>query len=164
MKKFAAHFIFPISSPPIKKGIIKTDDTGKIIQLIDPGKNFQEESGLEFHNGIICPEFVSPSSFFYPEKFLNQFDFLSGPIPVSISDFQSTKTILDLIKRLQKENESAQLEMLVGVFTFEMAKFNLLESDLGSIEPDKRPGLLNISGVELKTMRLRQNCTLKKLI
>ncbi len=164
MKKFAAHFVFPIISAPIKKGIVETDNEGRIIQLKNPGKQFQEESGLEFHNGIISPEFVIPTSPFNHEEFLNQFDIRYKQVSASTLDFQSSKTILNLIKRIQQNNESVALEILIKIFTLEMAKSNQLENNLGSIEPAKRPGLIVISAIDYKNMKLTEKSSLKKLI
>lgn len=164
MKKFAAHFVFPITSAPIKKGIVETDNEGRIIQLKNPGKHFQEESRLEFHNGIICPEFVIPTSLLNYKKFLNQFDIQSEQVSPSTLDFKSSKTILNLLKRIQQNNESVALEVLIKIFTLEMAKSNQLENNLGSIEPAKRPGLIVISAIDYKNMKLTENSSLKKLI
>jgi cytosine/adenosine deaminase-related metal-dependent hydrolase len=58
-KKISAHYIFPISSVPIKKGIIELDDQGKIIRIIDPGKEQKERAGVEFYSGILVPGFIN---------------------------------------------------------------------------------------------------------
>lgn len=59
MRKISAHYIFPVSSKPLKKGIIVFDDDGKIIDLIDTKGDLKETSGVEFFNGIIVPGFVN---------------------------------------------------------------------------------------------------------
>lgn len=58
-RKISAHYIFPISSPPIKNGILEIDDQGKIIRVIDLGKEQKERAGLEFYSGILIPGFVN---------------------------------------------------------------------------------------------------------
>lgn len=59
MRKFSAHHIFPVSSPPIPFGIIETDDDGTILSIRETGGKPSEETGLEFYNGLIVPGFVN---------------------------------------------------------------------------------------------------------
>ena len=58
-RKISAHYVFPISSEPIKNGIIEIDNTGKIINIINPCKEFKELAGVEFYSGILVPGFVN---------------------------------------------------------------------------------------------------------
>jgi len=58
-RKISAHYIFPINSAPIKNGIIELDDQGKIIRIIDPGKEQKERAGVEFYSGILVPGFIN---------------------------------------------------------------------------------------------------------
>ncbi|MFC2113409.1 hypothetical protein ACFLTA_09090 [Bacteroidota bacterium] len=60
MRKLSANLIIPVSSPPLKNGIITLDDNGRILDLVDTGGNLREERGLEFYNGVIVPGFVIP--------------------------------------------------------------------------------------------------------
>ena len=57
MRKITADFVFPISSPSIKEGVIILDETGKILS-IDKRKN-HDLSTLEIHQGVIVPGFVN---------------------------------------------------------------------------------------------------------
>lgn len=59
MRRYAANYVFPVSNPPIKNGIIEVDDKGKILDIIDPGNSFKEIHSTEFYNGIIIPGFVN---------------------------------------------------------------------------------------------------------
>lgn len=59
MRKISAHWVFPVSSAPIKNGIIELDDHGTITAIHQPDGNFREIAGLEFYQGIICPGFVN---------------------------------------------------------------------------------------------------------
>ena len=59
MRKFSAHRIYPVSSPPIPFGIIETEDDGTVIRIRETGGRPVEESGLEFYNGILIPGFVN---------------------------------------------------------------------------------------------------------
>jgi len=55
MRKISADYIFPVSSPPIKNGIVVIDDAGKVLDVTPP----QDVHGIEKHNGIIVPGFVN---------------------------------------------------------------------------------------------------------
>jgi len=59
IRKITAHYIFPVSSAPIKNGIITVDKTGKILNIENPNGNFKEIAGLEFYNGILVPGFIN---------------------------------------------------------------------------------------------------------
>lgn len=60
MRKIAANYIMPVSSPPLRNGIVVLDDDGRILEVIDTGGRLRESSKLEFHSGIITPGFVLP--------------------------------------------------------------------------------------------------------
>jgi len=57
MKKITADHIFPITSPPIKNGVVILDDHGKILAL-DRREN-HDPASLETHRGAIVPGFVN---------------------------------------------------------------------------------------------------------
>ena len=57
MRKLTADWIFPVSSFPIKKGVVITDGNGRIL-AVGERKNF-EDAELEIHHGIICPGFIN---------------------------------------------------------------------------------------------------------
>ena len=57
MKKITADFIYPVTSQPIKNGVIILDDTGKIL-AIENSEN-HDPSSLEKHAGIIVPGFIN---------------------------------------------------------------------------------------------------------
>ncbi len=59
MRYLSAHYVFPVSSPPLKNGIVCTDDHGMIVDVIDTGGKLQEREKLEFYNGILVPGFVN---------------------------------------------------------------------------------------------------------
>ncbi|MFA6126647.1 MAG: amidohydrolase family protein [Bacteroidales bacterium] len=59
MRKFSAHRIYPVNSPPISFGIVETSDDGTILNIRDTGRKPVEEAGLEFYSGIITPGFVN---------------------------------------------------------------------------------------------------------
>ena len=56
MKKFSAHYIFPLASAPLKNGILVIDENGFVQKLIDTGGQIRETDRLEFHSGVLVPE------------------------------------------------------------------------------------------------------------
>jgi imidazolonepropionase-like amidohydrolase len=58
MRKITANYIFPVSSAPLKNGIIVLNDENKITDIIDTKDNFKEIANLEFYGGVIVPAFV----------------------------------------------------------------------------------------------------------
>jgi hypothetical protein len=60
MRKIAAKFIMPVSSPPLRNGVVVVDDDGAVLEVINTGGKLRESSHLEFYNGIVTPGFVLP--------------------------------------------------------------------------------------------------------
>ncbi len=58
MRKFSAEYIYT-GKEILKKGIIETDDYGKILSVIDTGGKLKEQQSLEFYSGVIVPGFVN---------------------------------------------------------------------------------------------------------
>ena len=57
MRKVSADYIYPISSEPIKNGVITLDDEGVVLNV---GNNKDgDNSGVEYFQGIICPGFIN---------------------------------------------------------------------------------------------------------
>ena len=56
VKKFSAHYIFPLASAPLKNGILVIDENGFVQKLIDTGGQIRETDRLEFHSGVLMPE------------------------------------------------------------------------------------------------------------
>ena len=60
MRKISADYIFPVSSPPIKNGIVIVQDDGKIIDVTSPPTSLLQERGeIEKYSGVIIPGFVN---------------------------------------------------------------------------------------------------------
>ena len=59
MKHFSAQFIFTNAGPPLKRGIITSDNAGTIINIEDTGGELKEKESVVFHNGVIIPGFVN---------------------------------------------------------------------------------------------------------
>lgn len=61
MQKLTADIIYPITSSPILNGLILTDDTGKIMDILSPenAEYLSAIDGAQKYKGIICPGFVN---------------------------------------------------------------------------------------------------------
>ncbi len=59
MRKISAHYVFPVTSRPLKNGILILDNNGEIIDIIDTYGQLREEASLEFYNGILVPGFIN---------------------------------------------------------------------------------------------------------
>lgn len=59
MKKISGDYIFPGNDAPIKNGVLIIEDSGSIIDLLDPEKNDINFDEVIKYEGIICPGFVN---------------------------------------------------------------------------------------------------------
>ena len=57
MRKISADYVFPVTSKPIKEGVLTIDDDGKIIS-IDTREN-HENSAVEIYKGAIVPGLIN---------------------------------------------------------------------------------------------------------
>ncbi len=57
MRKFSADCVFPVSSPPLEKGVVVTDDDGKILAIEYRGQH--DPASLQLLPGVIVPGFVN---------------------------------------------------------------------------------------------------------
>jgi cytosine/adenosine deaminase-related metal-dependent hydrolase len=57
MRKISADYIFPVSSPPIKNGVVVVDDNGMIAS--PPAPLLGERGDIEKYDGVIVPGFVN---------------------------------------------------------------------------------------------------------
>ncbi len=59
MRRISANYILPVSSEPIKNGVIEIDDDGTVLAVYKPDKELPH---TEFYNGIIVPGFINTHS------------------------------------------------------------------------------------------------------
>ena len=57
MRRISADAVFPISSPPIKKGVVTVDDDGTILSIGE--RRDTDPASTEIFEGIICPGFIN---------------------------------------------------------------------------------------------------------
>ncbi len=164
MKKFAAHFVFPVSSKPITKGVVEVDNAGKISRLISHENGLQEMAGMEFHNGIICPAFCNLFEDFTTLKFFFIFPELQKFEQLLPANLTGDKAILEWMKAIQLSDPTMRLEDLIRKFTLESAKVIDLQNEIGTLEPGKRPGLLLLYNMDYQNLLLTENSRLKRLI
>lgn len=56
MRKISADYIFPVSSPPIKNGVVTVDDNGQVLEVASQAA---QDTDIEKLNGVIVPGFVN---------------------------------------------------------------------------------------------------------
>jgi cytosine/adenosine deaminase-related metal-dependent hydrolase len=59
VRKIAATYIFPVTQPPIKNGILTCTPDGTIVEISGSNEKITEQSGLEFYSGILVPGFIN---------------------------------------------------------------------------------------------------------
>ncbi len=59
MRRLSANYVFPLIQPPIRYGIVETNNGGLVVSVIDPGGDLRETSKMEFYNGVLVPGFTS---------------------------------------------------------------------------------------------------------
>lgn len=59
LRYLSADYIFPASSGPVKDGVVVLDESGEIIELLDPTQCSQISGTIEHYQGIIVPGFVN---------------------------------------------------------------------------------------------------------
>lgn len=58
-RRIGATWVFPLTSPPVKNGVIELNEEGMILSVKSLSDSHFEESSTEFHNGILVPGFVN---------------------------------------------------------------------------------------------------------
>ena len=109
MKKISADHIFPISSEPIKNGVIIVDDEGTILQI---NKREQHDlASLEVYNGIIIPGFINTHCHLELSHMKGEVDTGTGLLPflqsvVAFRDFPMEE-ILNAIAKADRDMQEA---------------------------------------------------------
>jgi cytosine/adenosine deaminase-related metal-dependent hydrolase len=57
--RLSAHYVFPISRPPLRNAVITLADDGTVTDVSDGCDQPQESEGVRFYNGILAPAFVN---------------------------------------------------------------------------------------------------------
>jgi cytosine/adenosine deaminase-related metal-dependent hydrolase len=106
MRKIGADYIFPVSSDPIKNGIIIIDDHGTIKEIIDNKEDNKPIDNLEFYNGIIVPGFINAHSHIELSHYKGKIE-SKKKLPYFIESIlklrQTEKSIPELIQEADKK-------------------------------------------------------------
>lgn len=108
MRHISADYIFPISSDPIKNGIITIDEDGVIQDVNSEFKSQKEE--MEYYKGIICPGFINTHCHLELSHLKGQVAERTG-MTGFINDFISKRTAFPVEKIHQAIND-AEAEMI----------------------------------------------------
>jgi hypothetical protein len=127
MRKIAASYIIPVSSKPIKQGIITISEIGEIIDVVNTNNNFTEQFKLEYYNGIIIPMFINCTN--GEAKLLDKF---------------SLQNVFSEIKK----NSNISLLQIIEENTLKKAIENNVQNLFGSFENKKKPGGALITNVD----------------
>ncbi len=142
MRRIAANYVFPVSSPPVRNGIVVLDEEGRVTEVKDPGDRFREMAALVFYNGILIPSFVFPESGEDPAGMLERL------FPAGGRDRQSREEFDGLLHKV----------------TLAEAQRLGLEEHLGSLEKGKRPGVLLITPFDFEKWKPAVGAVVKKIV
>jgi cytosine/adenosine deaminase-related metal-dependent hydrolase len=111
---------------------------------------------------------LCPASNLYIENHLpdvNLFSKLNAHVAVGTDSFSSNTnlSILQELKILNLTFPETGLHNLLRWATLNGAEALNLDSELGSLDTGKRPGILLLSNIDLKSMRLTENSNVKRL-
>src|ERR1035437_3859870 len=155
IRKFTAGLVFSVTDVPLKKGILCMNEQDIITDVIATDGNIDNIERLEFFDGIIVPAFIPDMQsvdfplwqmcFTYPKSHL-------------LKEYQ--KIAQHLLQFILKHQSTTSFENLLEMVTITAAITLNLERDLGSIEPGKSPGLIQIDNFDFKNIRVTaaSNC------
>ena len=136
MRRISADYIFPISSEPIKDGMITIDDDGTIIEVNPKSQILNPKSEIEYHKGIICPGFINTHCHLelsYLYKHISESTGMTGFIKelvskrFTFSEEQIQQSIIDAETEMIKNGIVAVGDISNNNSTFQQkAKHNLL--------------------------------------
>ncbi len=109
MRKFSADFIIPVSSAPIKNGVVLTHDDGTIIDVVSFNEIDNSGSDVEIHKGLICPGFINTHCHLELSHLKNKITPGTG-LHNFVPELQSKREVP--LKELQDSMHQAEDEML----------------------------------------------------
>ena len=116
MRRFSAEYIYT-GNEVLKRGIVETDDFGKIIKVIDTGGKFKEQQSLEFFNGVIVPGFINAHCHLELSHMKGMIDNKSGRgLPGFIDEIISKRNFPEnLQEQIAKADKEMRLKGIVAV-------------------------------------------------
>lgn len=79
MRKITADRVFPVASDPIEKGVVITDDTGRILAI--ETRDQHDPASLEIFSGVLIPGFINTHCHLELSHMKGQVDTGTGLIP-----------------------------------------------------------------------------------
>lgn len=105
MRKITADIIFPVTSEPVKEGVVVVDNEGRILEV--GRREDYGADGLEVHSGAIVPGFVNTHCHLELSHMKGMADTGTGLLPFlkTVVNFRniSMEEILDAIERADRE-------------------------------------------------------------
>lgn len=161
--KFAAHYLFSGQGAFLPKAWVEVDTGGTVLRVVQPQAEFRELAGMEFHSGIICPAFAPLFQHFNLNELVDALPELKEFAKHCPAHTAGDKAVFNWIKAIQLQEPSVSLEFLLELFSSKAAM--LLGNELtGRLEPGQQPGLVLLTGIDYRQLRLTENSRLRKLI
>ncbi|MCX6274707.1 MAG: amidohydrolase family protein [Bacteroidetes bacterium] len=115
LQAFTADHVFPVSSPPVKNGVVVTDERGEIQGVYTKeqfaAEKFSEKPVLQKYSGIICPGFINAHCHLelsHMRGLLKEGKTLPGFIGEIIKGREADK------EKIEKAIEEAEAEMIAN--------------------------------------------------
>jgi cytosine/adenosine deaminase-related metal-dependent hydrolase len=105
----SADYIFPISSEPIKDGVIALHESGEILDVLSPNQISQLSASIERHKGIIVPGFVNAHCHL-------ELSHMLGKIP-------RARGLVDFIKSVISQRSADDSELLQAMHSADLQMF-----------------------------------------
>jgi cytosine/adenosine deaminase-related metal-dependent hydrolase len=105
----SADYIFPISSEPIKDGVIALHESGEILDVLSPNQISQLSASIERHKGIIVPGFVNAHCHL-------ELSHMLGKIP-------RARGLVDFIKSVILQRSADDSELLQAMHSADLQMF-----------------------------------------
>lgn len=161
--KFAAHYVFIGQGPFLPKAWVEVDAAGTVARIMQPEGDFCELAGMEFHSGIICAAFPPLFQHLNLNELLMRLPELKPFVADCPADTTGPKAVFNWVKAIQVRKPEVSLEFLLELFGPKAAA--ILNNDHpGKIEAGRRPGLVLLTGIDYRQLRLTGNSRLMKLI
>lgn len=127
LRRISANYIFPISTPPLKNGIIELDDNNVVTNVIDTKGDIKEIEKLEFYNGILVPGFVNAHCHLELSYLRGFIEGNGEGLPKFLSEVMSKRFGLpdNLDEIIRKADEEMQAEGIVAVGDISNSEFSL---------------------------------------
>jgi len=123
MRRLTAHYVCPISGPPIKHGILELADDGTLLGIEGPFEEPVETAGLEQYSGMLVPGFVNAHCHL-------ELSHLSGKIPQKIG----LPAFVGRMITLNASGDKAPAELLKKVDRYMYAKGIVAVGDISNTD------------------------------